>query len=98
MEEKIILRGNRIYLELPQQEDSKVIVDHNTKEALQRAFADKMLRATVYAVGEVVTDLKPGDVVLADPIALGKASIIPIDETTTVVMLSSYDIIHKWLI
>jgi hypothetical protein len=97
-QEKVVLRGNRVYLELPATDNSKVIVDHNTKEALQQAFAAKMLKATVYAVGDVVTDLKPGDVVLAEPIALGKAPIIPIDETTTVVLVSSFDIVHKWLI
>lgn len=97
-QDKIVLRGNRVYLELPQTTDSKVIVDHNTKEALQQAFAAKMLKATIYAVGESVTGLEPGNVVLVDPIALGKAPIIPIDETTTVVLVSSFDIVHKWLI
>lgn len=89
------LRGNRVYLSLPTEEKGRVIVDHNTKEDLQRAFAAKMLRATVYAVGEV-TDIAEGDVVLVDPQALGKASIIPLNDGMSVVLVSPFDIIHIW--
>ena len=37
------LLGNRIYLEMPPQDDSsKLIVDDNTKEAVQRELLNKM--------------------------------------------------------
>ena len=40
------LLGNRIYLEMPkQEEDSKLIVDENTKEALER---ETLIENTVY--------------------------------------------------
>ena len=38
------LLGNRIYLEMPKKEESKIVVDENTKEALQKEFLKKMNR------------------------------------------------------
>ena len=44
------LLGNRIYVEMPKKEESKLVVDENTKEALQREMLKKMSKLTVYAV------------------------------------------------
>ena len=49
------LLGNRIYLEMPKQdENSKLIVDDNTKEALQREMLKKLSKLTVHTVGDTI--------------------------------------------
>jgi len=73
-----LLRGNRLLLDLPKKEESKLIVDENTKEALEKELLLKYNKLTVYAVGDLVTDIKAGDEILVDPSALGKAPVIPI--------------------
>ena len=69
------LLGNRIYVEMPKKEESKLVVDENTKEALQREMLKKMSKLTVYAVGDSVTTIAAGDVILVEPGALSKAQI-----------------------
>jgi hypothetical protein len=92
------LLGNRIYLELPlQDEQSKLIVDENTKEALQRELLNKMSKLKVVAVGNIVTEIKEGDVVLVDPAALNKATLVPInDNDDRVILVSPFDVIMIW--
>lgn len=90
------LRGNRVYLELPKKEESKLVVDENTKEALQKELLRKMSNLKVYAVGDLVTDIIPGDEVLIDPNALSKALIIPLSEEKEVLLVSPFDIVHIW--
>jgi hypothetical protein len=93
------LLGNRIYLELPMQEDqSKLIVDENTKEALQRELLNKMSKLKVVAVGSIVTEIKVGDYVLVDPAAINKAILVPISEDgeERVILVSPFDVIQIW--
>ena len=90
------LRGNRVYLELPKKEESKLVVDENTKEALQKELLKKMSRLKVYTVGDFVTDIIPGDEVLVDPSAISKSLIIPLSEEKEVLLVSSFDIVHVW--
>ena len=92
------LLGNRVYLEMPKQdEDSKLIVDENTKEALQRELLNKMSKLKVVAVGTIVTEIKVGDWVLVDPAALNKATLVPInDNEERVILVSPFDVIQIW--
>jgi hypothetical protein len=93
------LLGNRIYLEMPKEdEESKLIVDENTKEALQRELLNKMSRLKVLQVGTVVTEIKVGDWVLVDPAALNKATLVPISEDgeERVILVSPFDVIQIW--
>jgi len=93
------LLGNRIYLEMPKKEESKIIVDENTKEALQKELLKKMSRLKVHSVGTAITDpdLKVGVEVLVDPSALrDKTLIIPLSETEDVMLVSIFDIVHIW--
>ena len=46
------LLGNRIYLEMPKKEESKLIVDENTKEALLKEMLKKMSRLKKLIFGE----------------------------------------------
>jgi hypothetical protein len=90
------LLGNRIYLEIPKKEESKLIVDENTKEALEKEMYKKMSRLTVHSVGTTIMDVKPGDVVLVDPSALQKAPLIPLSDDENVLLVSPFDVIQIW--
>jgi hypothetical protein len=92
------LLGNRIYLEMPPQDDnSKLIVDDNTKEAVQRELLNKMSKLKVIAVGTIVTEIKIGDWVLVDPAALNRATLVPInDNDDRVILVSPFDVIQIW--
>ena len=93
------LLGNRIYLEMPKEDtESKLIVDENTKEALQRELLNKMSKLKVIAVGTIVTEIKVGDWVLVDPAALNKATLVPIsdDGEERVILVSPFDVIQIW--
>jgi hypothetical protein len=92
------LLGNRIYLEMPpQDEESKLIVDENTKEALQRELLNKMSKLKVVQVGTIVTEIKVGDWVLVDPAALNRATLVPInDNDDRVILVSPFDVVHIW--
>lgn len=91
------LLGNRIYLEMPaQNEESKLIVDENTKEALQREMLKKFSKLTVHTVGDTVSTMKAGDVVLVDPGVLSKAPLIDLSEDEQVLLVSPFDVIMIW--
>jgi hypothetical protein len=92
------LLGNRVLLQLPpQDEESKIVVDENTKEALQRELLNKMSKLKVVQVGTIVTEIKVGDMVLVDPAALNKATLVPINENDErAILVSPFDIIQIW--
>ena len=91
------LLGNRIYLEVPKEDvESKLIVDDNTKEALQRELLNKMSKLKVHSVGTSIMDVKVGDWVLVDPAALNKATLVPITNEENVILVSPFDVIMIW--
>jgi len=91
------LLGNRIYLELPKKEDSKLIVDENTKEALQKEVMKKMSKLKVYDVGTNVESIKVGDIVLVDPSKITNAVVIPnLSLDVDIILVSPFDVIHIW--
>ena len=94
------LLGNRVYLEIPKKEKSKIVVDENTKEALEKEMLKSMRKLLVLAVGDgVSTDkVNVGDKVLVEPEALArKAVIVPLSDEKEVLLVSYFDIIHVWL-
>lgn len=90
------LLGHRVYLELPSKEKSKLVVDENTKEALEREMIIKMSKLKVVEVGNAVELIKKGDFVLVDPEALTKAKIIPLENNESVLLVGYFDVIHVW--
>lgn len=90
-----LLRGNRILLDLPKKEEGKLIVDENTKEALEKEMMQKLNKLSVYAVGDLVTDIKAGDEILVDPATLSKSLVIPIGEDNKL-LVSPFDVILIW--
>ena len=89
------LRGNRLLLDLPKKDEGKLIVDENTKEALEKEMMQKLHKLTVYSVGDLVTDINAGDEILVDPSALGKAPVIPINGENKL-LVSPFDVILVW--
>jgi hypothetical protein len=89
------LLGNRILLDLPNKEEGKLIVDENTKEALEKEMMQKLKKLTVYATGDLVSNIKVGDEVLVDPAALGKAPVLPIGEENKL-LITPFDVILVW--
>jgi len=89
------LRGNRLLLDLPKKEEGKLIVDENTKEALEKEMMQKLNKLTVYAVGDLITDIKVGDEILVDPAALQKSPVIPIAGENKL-LVSLFDVILVW--
>ena len=90
------LLGNRIYLEIPKKEESKLIVDENTKESLEKEMLKKMNKLKVHSIGTANMDVKVGDFVLVDPAALSKAPLIPLSDDETVWLVSPFDVIQIW--
>ena len=90
------LLGNRIYLEIPKKEESKLIVDENTKESLEKEMLKKMNKLKVHSIGTANMDVKVGDFVLVDPAALSKAPLIPLSDDETVLLVSPFDVIQIW--
>ena len=90
------LLGNRVYVEVPEQKKSKLEVDANTKEALQREMLKKMSKLKCYDVGELVTAFKAGDEILVDPSKLKDAHLIPLTDDKQVLLVSPFDVIHVW--
>lgn len=94
------LIGNRIYLEIPKKEESKLIVDDNTKEALQKELLKKMSRLKVHSVGTgtaIDPDIVVGCEVLVDPMALrDKAVVVSLEGNEEVMLVSPFDIIQIW--
>jgi hypothetical protein len=91
------LLGNRIYLEVPKQvEDNKLIVDENTKEALQREMIRKFSKLTVHSVGDIVTNIKAGDIVLVDPAKVSQGQLINLTDEEQVILVSPFDVIMIW--
>jgi hypothetical protein len=91
------LLGNRIYLEVPKQVDeNKLIVDENTKEALQREMLKTFSKLTVHSVGDIVTTVKAGDIVLVDPAKVSQGQLINLTDEEQVILVSPFDVIMIW--
>jgi hypothetical protein len=93
------LLGTRVYIKVPKKVEGKVIVDENTKEAMEKALIQKMPKLEIFALGSGITDpdLKEGSFVLVEPSALAAASNIPFEfEDFDVAMIPYFNIIHIW--
>jgi hypothetical protein len=89
------LLGNRILLDLPKKDEGKLIVDENTKEALEKEMLQKLKKLTVYATGDLVSNIKVGDEILVDPAALSKAPVLPIGDDNKL-LVTPFDVILVW--
>lgn len=90
------LRGNRVYLEIPEQKDSSLILTEEEKAEIVKKQLSSFSKLKVYAVGDLVTDIAVGDVVLMDPAKLQSCLIIKLSEKKEVMLVSPFDIVHVW--
>ncbi len=90
------LRGNRIYLEIPEEPKSSIHLDEESKAALEAEKMKKWGRLKVYAVGNLIEDIKEGDEIMIDPSTAGKALRIPLSADREVIMISTFDVAHIW--
>ena len=92
------LLGNRVYVQLPIIPETAVMLDEATRQAIEEENMKKMDKLTVYDVGESVTIVKPGDVVLIDATkmkAQGGGFIQDFGDIR-VLLISPFDIVHIW--
>lgn len=90
--------GKYVYVSLPEQkEENKVIVDENTKKALEKELLQQMKKLEVWAVGESANDsINEGDWVLVDPSALAQAKMVEFDDGVTRALVLDFHIVHIW--
>lgn len=89
--------GKFIYLDIPLRPETKIQVDSNTKEELEREWIAKLSKLQVWAKGTAVTnDINVGDWVLMDPNAINSIKMIPFDDGITRALVLDYHIVHIW--
>ena len=89
--------GKFVYIDIPEKPETKIQVDENTKEALQKEWIAKLSKLKVWAVGENANpSIKEGDMVLIDPNAINTIKMIPMDDGSTKGMVLDYNIVHIW--
>ena len=89
------LKGNRVYLEMPELKKGKIILTDSALKEMYETIKNKE-RFKVYAVGESVSDLQEGDEVRVDSRGLMSGEVVKLSEELTVLCVSSHDIAHLW--
>ena len=91
------LLGTRIYLELPEEPKSNLVLDEESKAELEKEKLRTYGRLKVYAVGNGVEHIVPGDEVMIDPSSAARGVVkIPLSEDKEVIMVSVFDVAHVW--
>ena len=95
------LLGTRIYLELPEEPKSNLVLDEASKIELEKEKLRTYGRLKVYAVGNGVGNgvehIVPGDEVMIDPSSAARGVVkIPLSENKEVIMVSVFDVAHVW--
>ena len=90
------LLGTRIYLELPEEPKSNLVLDEASKIELEKEKLRTYGRLKVYAVGNGVEHIVPGDEVMIDPSSAARVVKIPLSENKEVIMISTFDVAHVW--
>lgn len=97
------LLGQYIYLEMPPKPEHKIIVDENTKEALQKSMLKELNSLKIYARGLLANELLVvGERVLVDPSVLANPNTVTIPlknekgDDINVILVQDFQIIHIW--
>ena len=72
------LRGQRILLNLPKPPDSQLFLNEKIKNEMMEAQMKKMVKLEVFDVGELVDDIKKGDMVYIPIKELQQADVVEI--------------------
>jgi hypothetical protein len=91
-----LLRGNRIYLEMPPEKNYGIVLDEETKALVEKDKMREWGKLKVYAVGELIQDIKEGDLVMIDPNSVSRVVKIELSPKRTVLLVSTFDIAHIW--
>jgi len=89
------LRGQRVLLVLPQPPDLKVIIDEKLKEEIAQEYYAKADKLQVFMVGDLITDIAPGDLVYVPVKELQQGSLLEI-EGQKYVMINVINIAILW--
>ena len=94
---KPIVLGKNVYVNVPHKEETKIIVDENTKETLEKQVLIKLRKLEIWAIGDAANPkLEIGQMVLIDPAAITRAKMVEFDDGVTRALVLDYDIIHIW--
>jgi cellobiose-specific phosphotransferase system component IIB len=90
------LRGNRVFLEIPPRKETVIELTPELEAQLVKEEMEKYTKLTVYSVGDLIQDIKEGDVVLVDPQVLQKSPIVKLSDEKSVIMVNTFDIALIW--
>lgn len=92
------LRGNRVYLLIPEINEGIVVLPEEVKKVLMEKEVEKLDRMKVYAKGDTVPeDIQEGDEVLVDRRAVANAPVVKLTEKLSVLCITSFEIYHVWI-
>ena len=74
------LKGIRVLLSLPKRDDKGIELSPELKEEMNREYATKMDKLEVYAIGDAVTDIQPGDLVYVPVEELKRGTFVTIND------------------
>lgn len=89
------LKGNRIYLEVPELKKGKIILTDAALKEMYESIKSKE-RFKVYAVGESVSDIQEGDEIRVDSMGLARSEVVKLSDTLNVLCVSYHDVSHIW--
>ena len=89
------LRGQRILLVLPQPPDLKLIIDDKLKEEIAQEYYAKADKLEVFMVGDLVSDISPGEMVYVPVKELQQGALLEI-EGQKYIMINVVNIAIIW--
>lgn len=89
------LHGIRVLLSLPKREDHGIQLSPQDKEELDREYASKLDKLEVYAIGDAIEGLKPGDMVYVPTEELKRGTFVTINDEAKL-MVSYHGIALTW--
>lgn len=89
------LRGTRVLLDQPKIKDLGLELSPEVERELMADELKKFSALTVYAVGNEVTDIEPGDTVYVSPSTLAITEVLEIDGETKM-LVRAMDISIVW--
>lgn len=89
------LVGTRVLLTKPQKPESKIMLDPAAEAAMEAEMMAKWTALEVYAVGDEVKTVIPGDKVFVETYSLQNAGVVPVGDDLKL-MIAERDIAIVW--
>lgn len=90
------LQGKRILLNKPEFKKPSIELSDESREALEKEQMKNWLKIEVFAVGEEVTKVKPGDKVYIPSYSLQNSEAIPFDEEVIKLLVNEAEVAIVW--